>query len=112
MPVITFLMEVAAISITPFLSDGCRARYRLLALAKACIAGCVNGELARRRRSDRTGDAQLAIITIKDEDGLEIIKTSCAHLLGHAITAVAGYQNGDHPVDRHGFYYDVISTAP
>ncbi len=48
-------------------------------------------------------DAQLAIITIKDEDGLEIMRHSCAHLLGHAITAVAGYQNGDRSSDRQRF---------
>ena len=53
-------------------------------LAKACIAGRVDGE-----RVDACDliekDASLEIITAKDEDGLEIIRHSCAHLLGHAI---------------------------
>ena len=53
-------------------------------LAKATIAGRVNGE--RRDASDIINeDANLEIITAKDEDGLEIIRHSCAHLLGHAI---------------------------
>ncbi len=53
-------------------------------LAKACIAGRVNGELVDA--SDLIeSDAQLAIITAKDAEGLEILRHSCAHLLGHAI---------------------------
>lgn len=53
-------------------------------LAKATIAGRVNGE--RRDACDMIEqDATLEIITAKDEDGLEIIRHSCAHLFGHAI---------------------------
>ncbi|ECD1698865.1 TGS domain-containing protein, partial [Salmonella enterica subsp. enterica serovar Goldcoast] len=53
-------------------------------LAKATIAGRVNGELVDA--SDLIeNDATLSIITAKDEEGLEIIRHSCAHLLGHAI---------------------------
>ena len=53
-------------------------------LAKATIAGRVNGE--RHDACDIIEqDATLEIITAKDEDGLEIIRHSCAHLLGHAI---------------------------
>ena len=49
-------------------------------LAKATIAGRVNGE--RRDACDIINeDANLEIITAKDEDGLEIIRHSCAHLL-------------------------------
>lgn len=50
-------------------------------LAKACIAGRVNGELVDACDLIEN-DAQLSIITAKDEDGLEIIRHSCAHLLG------------------------------
>ena len=53
-------------------------------LAKATIAGRVNGE--RRDACDVIEqDATLEIITAKDEDGLEIICHSYAHLFGHAI---------------------------
>ena len=53
-------------------------------LAKATIAGIVDGN--RIDACDLISqDAKLQIITAKDEDGLEIIRHSCAHLLGHAI---------------------------
>ncbi|GAL08298.1 threonyl-tRNA synthetase [Photobacterium aphoticum] len=49
-------------------------------LAKACIAGRVDG--VRVDACDLIeNDASLEIITAKDEDGLEIIRHSCAHLL-------------------------------
>lgn len=76
-------------------------------LAKACIAGRVNGQ-----RVDAcdiiTEDASLAIITAKDEDGLEIIRHSCAHLLGHAIKQLwPNTQMAIGPTIDNGFYYDV-----
>lgn len=76
-------------------------------LAKACIAGRVNGE-----RKDAVDiieqDAKVEIITAKDEDGLEIIRHSCAHLLGHALKQL--YPNAKMaigPTIDNGFYYDV-----
>lgn len=76
-------------------------------LAKACIAGRVNGE-----RVDAcqliTDDAELAIITAKDDDGLEIIRHSCAHLLGHAIKQLwPNTKMAIGPTIENGFYYDV-----
>ncbi|STJ80338.1 threonine tRNA synthetase [Escherichia coli] len=66
-------------------------------LAKACIAGRVNGELVDACDLIEN-DAQLSIITAKDEEGLEIIRHSCAHLLGHAIKQLwPHYQNGNRP---------------
>ncbi|NAC33197.1 TGS domain-containing protein, partial [Escherichia coli] len=46
-------------------------------LAKACIAGRVNGELVDACELIEQ-DSQLAIITAKDDEGLEIIRHSCA----------------------------------
>ena len=76
-------------------------------LAKACIAGRVNGE-----RVDAceliSEDAQVAIITAKDEDGLEIIRHSCAHLLGHAIKQMwPETKMAIGPTIDNGFYYDI-----
>lgn len=48
-------------------------------LAKATIAGRVNGELVDACDPIET-DSTLSIITAKDEEGLEIIRHSCAHL--------------------------------
>ena len=76
-------------------------------LAKATIAGRVNGE--RRDASDIINeDANLEIITAKDEDGLEIIRHSCAHLLGHAIKQLfPDVKMAIGPTIENGFYYDV-----
>ncbi len=59
-------------------------RWISVQAAKATIAGRVNGELVDACDPIET-DSTLSIITAKDEDGLEIIRHSCAHLLGHAI---------------------------
>ncbi|MBB1315689.1 MULTISPECIES: threonine--tRNA ligase [Aliivibrio] len=76
-------------------------------LAKACIAGRVDG--VRVDACDLIeNDAQLEIITAKDEDGLEIIRHSCAHLLGHAVKQLfpeAKMAIG--PTIDNGFYYDI-----
>lgn len=76
-------------------------------LAKATIAGRVNGE--RRDACDLIDqDANLEIITAKDEDGLEIIRHSCAHLLGHAIKQLfPDVKMAIGPTIENGFYYDV-----
>lgn len=76
-------------------------------LAKATIAGRVNGE--RRDACDFIEqDATLEIITAKDEDGLEIIRHSCAHLLGHAIKQLfPDVKMAIGPTIENGFYYDV-----
>ncbi|WP_395342942.1 threonine--tRNA ligase [Ningiella sp. W23] len=81
-------------------------------LAKATIAGKINGELADA--SDMiTEDASLQIITARDEEGLEIIRHSCAHLIGHAIKQL--YPNvkmAIGPTIDNGFYYDVDLEEP
>ena len=76
-------------------------------LAKATIAGRVDGELVDA--SDLIEhDAKLSIITAKDEEGLEIIRHSCAHLLGHAIKQLWPHTKmAIGPVIDNGFYYDV-----
>ncbi|MCW8108784.1 threonine--tRNA ligase [Alteromonas ponticola] len=76
-------------------------------LAKATIAGKVNGE-----RVDAVDiiehDANVQIITAKDEDGLEIIRHSCAHLIGHAIKQLwPDAKMAIGPTIDNGFYYDV-----
>ncbi|HHJ4199545.1 threonine--tRNA ligase [Aeromonas veronii] len=76
-------------------------------LAKACIAGRVNGELVDACEQIEA-DAALAIITAKDEEGLDILRHSCAHLLGHAIKQLwPQTKMAIGPVIDNGFYYDV-----
>ena len=76
-------------------------------LAKATIGGRVNGE-----RVDAhdiiDADAELTIFTTKDADGIEIIRHSCAHLVGHAVKQLwpeAKMAIG--PTIENGFYYDI-----
>lgn len=76
-------------------------------LAKACIAGRMDG--LRLDACDLIeNDANLEIITAKDTDGLEIIRHSCAHLLGHAIKQLfPDVKMAIGPTIDSGFYYDV-----
>lgn len=81
-------------------------------LAKACIAGRVNGELVDTCELIEH-DANLAIITSKDQEGLEIIRHSCAHLLGHAIKQLwPNTKMAIGPIIDNGFYYDVDLDHP
>ncbi|KFL36694.1 threonine--tRNA ligase [Arenimonas donghaensis] len=81
-------------------------------LAKATVAGKVDGRLVDA--SDRIDhDATLQIITPKDPDGVEIIRHSCAHLVGHAVKQLfpeAKMVIG--PVIDEGFYYDIFTEKP
>lgn len=76
-------------------------------LAKDCIAGRVNGELVDAADTIEQ-DAHIIIITAKDREGLEIIRHSCAYLLGHAIKQLWPDTKMaiGHVIDK-GFYYDV-----
>ena len=76
-------------------------------LAKAALAGRVNGNLLDTC-IPITNDAKIQIITSKDNEGLEIIRHSFAHLLGHAVKQLypeAKMAIG--PVIEDGFYYDI-----
>lgn len=79
-------------------------------LAKATIAGRVNGTL-RDACELISDDATLQIITAKDDEGVEIIRHSCAHLLGHAVKQLyPEVKMVIGPVIDDGFYYDIYST--
>ena len=81
-------------------------------LAKATVAGKVNGIL--RDASDPiTEDASVQIITPKDPEGVEIIRHSCAHLVGHAVKQLfPSVKMVIGPVIEDGFYYDIFSEKP
>ncbi|MDX1342641.1 MAG: threonine--tRNA ligase [Reinekea sp.] len=76
-------------------------------LARNTLAGRINGE--RVDACDLvTDDANIEIITPKDDDGLEIIRHSCAHLLGHAIKQLyPDVKMAIGPTIENGFYYDL-----
>ncbi|CAN7523794.1 threonine--tRNA ligase [Variovorax sp. LjRoot130] len=81
-------------------------------LAKMTVAGKVDGQLVDA--SDLIEhDAKLQIITPKDDEGLEIIRHSTAHLVGHAVKQLyptAKMVIG--PVIEEGFYYDIAYERP
>ncbi|WP_288235558.1 threonine--tRNA ligase [uncultured Prochlorococcus sp.] len=78
-------------------------------LAKATIAGKVNDVLL-----DATipinKDSNVVIITSKDKEGIEIIRHSFAHLIGHAVKQIySDIKMAIGPVIEDGFYYDIFS---
>ncbi len=81
-------------------------------LAKMTVAGKVDGRLVDA--SDVIDhDAKLQIITPRDDEGLEIIRHSTAHLVGHAVKQLyptAKMVIG--PVIEEGFYYDIAFERP
>lgn len=81
-------------------------------LAKATVAGKVNGKLVDAC-DPITKDSTVQIITPKDREGVEIIRHSCAHLVGHAVKQL--YPNAKMvigPVIEEGFYYDIATEKP
>ncbi|MBL8500960.1 MAG: threonine--tRNA ligase [Nitrosomonas sp.] len=81
-------------------------------LARAAIAGKVDGKLVDVY-SQIKDDSELAIITEKDAEGLEIIRHSCAHLLAHAVKELfPDAQVTIGPVIADGFYYDFSYKRP
>ncbi|MCE6008544.1 threonine--tRNA ligase [Acinetobacter soli] len=78
-------------------------------LAKNTVAGRVNDRLVDACDLI-TEDATLQIITPKDPEGVEIIRHSCAHLVGHAVKQLfPDVQMVIGPVIEEGFYYDIFS---
>ena len=76
-------------------------------LAKITVGAYVNGQLADAKDKIEE-NVELKLITTKDEDGLEILRHSCAHLLAHAVKELypqAKIAIG--PTIENGFYYDI-----
>ncbi|MEO1729383.1 MAG: threonine--tRNA ligase [Pseudomonadota bacterium] len=81
-------------------------------LAKAALAARVDGEVRDMGRPFE-GDAELALITSKDEeDALELVRHDYAHVLAEAVQALwPGTQITFGPATDDGFYYDVMAPA-
>ncbi|HQT30231.1 MAG TPA: threonine--tRNA ligase [Thiobacillus sp.] len=81
-------------------------------LAKAALAGRVNGELVDTSHVIDT-DIALAIVTDKDADGLDMIRHSTAHLLAYAVKSLyPDAQVTIGPVIDDGFFYDFSYKRP
>jgi len=82
------------------------------ALAKAAVAAKINGQLTDLS-TPITADSAVRIITLKDTEGLEIMRHSCAHIMAEAISSIwpnAKLVYG--PVVEDGFYYDIDLDVP
>ncbi|CAM4173276.1 threonine--tRNA ligase [Vreelandella rituensis] len=76
-------------------------------LAKACVAGKIDGNLVDAADLIER-DASVAIVTARDPEGLEIIRHSCAHLIGHAVKQLfPDAKMAIGPTIDDGFYYDI-----
>jgi threonyl-tRNA synthetase len=117
-----FLLEIPMISVQ--LPDGSKRSFERPVsvaevaaaigpgLAKAALAGRLDGRLVDVSHViDR--DAQLAVVTDKDADGLDIIRHSTAHLLAYAVKELfPEAQVTIGPVIENGFYYDFSYKRP
>ena len=81
-------------------------------LAKAAVAGVVDGEsLDMAMAIDK--DVDLRLLTAKDSEGIDIIRHSFAHLVGHAVKQLyPEAQMAIGPVIKDGFYYDIAYDKP
>ena len=81
-------------------------------LAKAALAGKVGGKLVDTSHRIEA-DTDLAIVTAKDPEGLDLIRHSTAHLLAYAVKELfPEAQVTIGPVIEHGFYYDFSYQRP
>jgi len=81
-------------------------------LAKATLAGRVNGELVDASY-EMSEDAELAIVTSRDEDALELMRHDAAHVMAQAVQEVfPGTQVTIGPAIENGFYYDFARDKP
>src|SRR3989441_3293866 len=81
-------------------------------LARAALAGKVNGKLVDTSHRIES-DAELAIVTERDKEGVEILRHSTAHLLAYAVKELfPEAQVTIGPVIENGFYYDFSYKRP
>ncbi len=81
-------------------------------LARAALAGRVDGKLVDTSHRIEQ-DAELAIVTERDKDGLDVVRHSTAHLLAYAVKELFPQaQVTIGPVIENGFYYDFSFDRP
>lgn len=81
-------------------------------LARAAVAAKVNGKLSDLKSVLCDGD-KLELVTLKDKEGLEVYRHTCAHVLAQALkTVYPTCKLAIGPVIDNGFYYDVDFKTP
>ena len=81
-------------------------------LAKAALAIRIGGEMADLATVIEQ-DSEVSIVTVKDDDALELLRHDCAHVLAQAVQDLfPGTQVTIGPSIENGFYYDFAREAP
>ncbi len=81
-------------------------------LAKAAVVGKIDGQLVDTQYVIES-DTELSIVTAKDDEGVDVIRHSCAHLMAQAVQQLyPGTQVTIGPVIDNGFYYDFATVDP
>ena len=81
-------------------------------LARNAVAAKINGELCDLSKKLAQGD-KLEIVTLKDKEGLEVYRHTCAHVLAQAIKNIyPTCKLAIGPVIDNGFYYDIDFNTP
>jgi threonyl-tRNA synthetase len=81
-------------------------------LAKKALAWKVDGEVIDLARQVEA-DAEVAVITAADEEGVNLMRHDCAHVLAEAVQELfSGTQVTIGPVIENGFYYDFARETP
>ena len=81
-------------------------------LARNAVCAKVNGELADLSCALKEGD-HLEIVTLKDKEGLQVYRHTCAHVLAQALkTVYPTCKLSIGPVIENGFYYDIDFVTP
>ncbi len=81
-------------------------------LARNAVCAKVNGQLVDLSHALKEGD-MLEIVTLKDKEGLNVYRHTCAHVLAQALkTVYPTCKLSIGPVIENGFYYDVDFVTP
>ena len=81
-------------------------------LAKKSLVGKLNGVLVDLK-TPINEDSELELVLIDDQEGLDVLNHSCAHLLAHAMKRLyPGTLFGVGPAIEEGFYYDFKVSEP
>ena len=95
------------------MSDGLAAAKAISeGVARNAVAVKINGKLCDLTKKLSDGD-KVEFVTLKDKEGLEVYRHTCAHVLAQAVKTIYPTCNlAIGPVIDNGFYYDIDSNTP
>lgn len=101
--VLSFDAPVTAIEVAKSISEG---------LARNAVCAKVNGEL-KDLSFVLDKDSELSIVTLKDKEGLSVLRHTCAHVLAQAVKHIYPTSKlAIGPTIENGFYYDIEFKTP